>query len=399
METNNVIPLFNDDLDSVAKMAEEIANENEDISALRDIAQSENDPLDGLVERIVEFGVKSDGTPDFTNASGTLKESELDLMEAIDGGLKEENDESFKNAFTSNVVQSYDMSDADAAALLDCIMAYKKDNKINVYSRMPATVKRSIDNICIQNGIPLSEKNAVAKQLCAQFISEAATDQTFIDFEKALDKAMKIPSMTDLYNEHLNETMDKRLPIMAEAIEKEDPVKAKMLREIGYRFTNSITYTMLREFYESNSRARKTVRRDYEKVSKLASELNYANRDSDFKMPDASTLLDIVFKAVVNNDTELTDVDAAKFLTLVFKSIENFNKKEVLDASYIYYLIKNISMLSYINESAKSSFSAELINNIKIMMFYIRAKEREFNVDNTRSEHKQKRSKRERARK
>ena len=57
----------------------------------------------------------------------------------------------------------------------------------------------------------------------------------------------------------------------------------------------------------------------------------------------------------------------------------------LLDAAYIYYVTKNISMLSYVDEdSSKSadSFSVELISNIKALIYYLTMKEEEFNASN-----------------
>lgn len=397
---NSTTTLTNDDINEITKVAAQIANENEDIQHIRSIPDDVKDPHEGeLVEATKNFAIGSDGKPIYANeAEELLKNSDQDLMDAINGGLDEENAESFKKAFTENATDTYDMTDEEAAQMLDCILAYKKDQSINVYNMLPEKVKSTVLSICASNNIPPSERNSVAKMVIQEFISQAATDQTFIDFETALNQAMRIPSLTDLYNEHLNDTMDKKLPLMADAIEKEDPEKAAMLRQIGERFKWSISYSDLKKQYLENSRVRKAVRRDYEKFNKYAEELNYRNKDTEFKMSDATTLYNVLLK-IVAEDPELCEIDAMKFVTLLCKSTEIYNTKAVLDASYIYYLMKNIIMLSYTNDDTKSSFSAELISNIKVLMYFIRAKESEFNELNNSSEHKQKRSQRNKNRK
>ena len=217
-------------------------------------------------------------------------------------------------------------------------------------------------------------------------IAETATDQTFIDFEKSLDEAMKIPSLVDLYEEHMDDTMNVKLPIMADAIEKENPQKAKLLRDIADRYTWSIDYSELRKVYDENTRIRRSVRKEYDKWEKFAEELNYANRDSKFRMSDATTLYTILIKQIANDDeNDIDEIMIAKFLTLLYRSCESLNNDDILDAAYIYYLLKNITMLSYVNDSSSRSadtFSAELISNIKAMIYYIYAKEEEFNASN-----------------
>ena len=69
----------------------------------------------------------------------------------------------------------------------------------------------------------------------------------------------------------------------------------------------------------------------------------------------------------------------------IIKSCDNLNKEDTIDAAYIYYLFKNISMLSYAKtreESAADAFSVELISNIKALIYYVRAKEAAFNANN-----------------
>ena len=105
-------------------------------------------------------------------------------------------------------------------------------------------------------------------------------------------------------------------------------------------------------------------------------------------------------KVLANDeDNDITTAEVDKFLVLIFKSCDNLKKDELVDAAYIYYLLKNVSMLSYINENSTKTadtFSAELISNIKTLIYYIRAKEAAFYANNQPAERKPKRSKRKR---
>ena len=77
-----------------------------------------------------------------------------------------------------------------------------------------------------------------------------------------------------------------------------------------------------------------------------------------------------------------------KFLVLLFSSLSNLHKDELVDAAYIYYLLKNITMLNYMNDSSAktaNAFSVELISNIKALIYYITAKEEEFYASNQSS--------------
>ena len=54
---------------------------------------------------------------------------------------------------------------------------------------------------------------------------------------------------------------------------------------------------------------------------------------------------------------------------------------DLIDATFMYYLMRNIIMLKHGNES-KTEFAAELINNICGVITFIRDKEAEFNESN-----------------
>ncbi len=212
---------------------------------------------------------------------------------------------------------------------------------------------------------------------------------------------MKIPSLTDMYNEYLTETIDVKLPKMADAIRSEDPEKADMLIKIGTMYRHARTYDLMREHYDSTSRIRKLVRRDYSDHARYTSRLNYANVGSTFNMSDADELYPVLYHRIIECDpnTDITEDDIAKFVTLICESLSRTTATDTSDFAYGYYMLKNISMLMHYNEDAKSFFGAELMSNIKVMIYYIRHKESEANVQTQTSDHREKLSKRKRSKK
>lgn len=387
-----------DELNEMVNAAKEVAETNEDIITVREertdeermsLETEDEIQVEGLPEGLTaakkEFALDPSGKPIFTNESaGELKATEKNIFEL--NGVKDENDSTFRESFISNAKTIHNMSDEDAIYMLDLLTLYRRDKSINIYAKLPESVKNQVKQICMSANVPLSNANMVAKMMMDQMIEETATDQTFIDFEKSLDAAMKIPSLIDIYEEHINETMEEKIPAMASAIENEDPEKAKLLRDIGERYTWAKTYSYMRDKYEELARIRKYVRKQYTDVQKRAENVNYMNRDSSFRMPDATILYPILMKNIANDpDNDIDEVGVQKFLTLLFSTIEDLDAHSLLDAAYIYYAVKNISMLSYVDDgSSKSadSFSVELISNIKALIYYLTMKEEEFNASN-----------------
>ena len=392
-------------LEAVVAAAAESAEENEDIEKIRDLQHKEyedrdiaeltpedaiNDPTlpEGVVAAERSFQTDATGKPIFTkDASDPLPAADVDILHVDD--LDEINDKKFKENFMKTTAKIHQISDEDAIGLLDVMTAYKKDKTMSVYNKLPEGIKNQVKQICMSANIPMSNANSVARMMLDQMIAETATDQTFIDFEKSINEAMKIPSMIDLYEEHVGETMSEKLPAMAEAIREEDPAKAQTLLDVGNQYEAARDYSKLRETFDTNTRIRKLMRRDYDKWKRFADELNFQNQNSKFRMPDATTLYPILTKVITNDeDNDIEDKYVKKFLVLLFASCANLHKDELVDAAYIYYLLKNISMLNYVNEqSAKTAnaFSVELISNIKSLIYYIMAKEEEFYASNQSS--------------
>lgn len=385
------------DIMKMAEAASEIAEKNEDIASVREMHERAVNyaPEEPLRAEVGTFPVDETGKANFTVNSDKDDESDINLLEVIDDSYKERGEEQFSENIKKHMSDNMNMSDEDAAKVLDCILTFRKDPKANVYNMLPQSVKSVVSQIIINNNLPVTERNNVAKMLIQEFISEAEEDNTFVDFEAALNRAMQIPSLTDLYSEHLAETVDKKLPAMADAIEEADPEKARTLRLIAERFDWSVSYDNIKEQYDNTTLIRKAARRDYDKWHKIAENLNFVIKNSKFKMPDAVAVGSVLIRVLLGeDDTDITEVDVEKFLVVMYKSLINFKEDKVENMAYIYYTLKNISMLSYTNEQAKGSFSAELISNIKTMIYYIRARESEFNAINSENVQPKKRDKR-----
>jgi hypothetical protein len=138
------------------------------------------------------------------------------------------------------------------------------------------------------------------------------------------------------------------------------------------------------------------MRRDCADPFKYCDEYNFRNDKSKFKMPDCNAIcpaLEKVFISEVDPGSraealKATKEDLNKFIILFCRTSMNMNPNELLDASYMYYALKNITMLNLTNES-KTPFAAELISNICDIIEFIRAKEAEFNdVPTNHKKHK-----------
>lgn len=368
--------LTNYELGNIIDLAGQYAKENDDISNLRRIQETREEPEKELVEDIASFAIKADGKPNYAVSIKELKEANVDIMEA-------ESIETITEDKAADAIKSspagFDLTDEEATNMAQILIMYKSDKNMNVYAHMCPSMKERINRLCFESNIDIRERNMVAKYMIEQFIHMASEEEEFIDIEKSLEKAMKIPSLIDIYTEHVNETMNVRIPIMAEKIREEDPEKAEALMKICHEYNNAFLYTRMRDLYDTHSSVRKEVRKRYsiEDIAKKCSTVNTINDRTKFKMPDSTKLLGVL-STLFQNDKEIHPSDICKFVTLVLESVFYVDIHSVVDNSYLYYLFKNITMLSYVGDKL-SDFSAELISNIKITIFYIRLKEEEVN--------------------
>lgn len=322
------------------------------------------------------------------------KTSDISLFD-IDGDTI--STETEKQSLSEAAKDTYGLSDDDVAELLLLISSMKSDKNYPVYKNLPTHFKSIVDELCAENGVPKSNYNAVAKTILNELISDSKFNASMIDLEKALNEALNIPSISDMYSDSIRTVMEENIPTVADEIEETDPEKAKLLRQVKDRFEKSYNYEFAKEQYNTSSKVRKAIRRNDKELKRTITMVNFKNEKSNFKMNDFGDLPGVLNHILIEEpeifgignlgvpsylekarDMKITDTDISKFCILLGESCRNLNPRDVVDASYMYYMMKNIVMLKYTKET-KTEFAAELINNICDTIKFIRTKEAEFN--------------------
>lgn len=330
----------------------------------------------------------------------TLSESGISLFDIGDEDHLNLSDEDVENRVKDNLSGIMNLPEMEMIEFCSLITKYRKDkNMPNVYSQLPQTFKEMISQLCMEQKIPFTEYNHMAKMFLDEIVSQAEMDEVFIDIEKSLNEALKIPTIADMYSEHTNEVMNVKIPEIIEKIKDTEPENAKMLESVREQFQKAYSLELLREHYETNARTRKLMRRDWNDPIRFCDEFNLKNDHSKFKMPDCRSIGPALYRVFLKEEHEedsriakmkIEDKDLNKFAILFCRSCINMNPSELLDAAYMYYALKNITMLNLTNES-KTDFAAELINNICDIIEFVRAKEEEFDASSAAESNKRKR--------
>lgn len=384
---------------SEAAQKETAENGGIDMRILKDSVQIDESATLEHDEKDVPIG--SDNPIDLiAQTVETMPNSNLDIFEV---GDQEKETENVRARAIEEAKGNMDLSDEDAANLIDIMSKYQSDPNYPVYKNLPECMKDTIKQIAFQNQIPANKFNQIARMFIDEMISDAAVKEAFVDLETSLNKALNVPSISDVYSDHIREVMEKQIPETANRIREEAPEKAALLERIRDMFKKSYDFSLAMEEYESNTRLRKALRRYDMELKRSLDAFNFKNQNTKFKMNDVRELPEVLTKILITDkptefyvygedgesvldenhpllSMDITDVDIAKFCILITQSSASLNENNVAEASYMYYMMRNIISLKLANE-AKTPFAAELISNICKTIAFIRDKEAEFNAE------------------
>ena len=269
-------------------------------------------------------------------------------------------DDTFKQAVLNTSKES-NISDTTAYQLLDLMLRIKKGEHItNLYAKLPDELKVGIDKM--YNSDCGATKNQLAEIILHEFMSESALEKEIIDFQTAMQNTLNIPDILDMYTEHIKDVMEVKTLESANRLEEGGEVdKANLLRKVSATFTDSYTYKSLLEFLVSNRKARNRITKDLPDYNTFCYNFNNMNSKSRFAINDVSQVAPVLERVI--DDTSITPNDIKKFVILFCKQCDNYNPDGVVEAAYMYYFIKNIVTLDYIEE-LKTDFSKEIRSNI-----------------------------------
>ena len=402
MENNNfeVQKLTEDQLNDIVNAAE-MAKPDEVIKMEKSIKNAKEITLegsDGFTEEIKNISLDSSYEELLGGESAkVLAEANVSLFD-IENANNELSDEDVEERVKDNLSQLMDLPEMEMIEFTSLISKYRKNKKDfpNAFAQLPQTFKNMLIETARAQGIPFTEYNKMAKMFLDEIVSQAEMDKVFVDIEKSLNEALKMPTIGDLYSEHTKEIMDVKIPEIIEKIKDTEPENAKTLEDIRAIFYRAYSLEDLKIHYEENARTRKLMRRDFNDPIRFCDEFNLKNDRSKFKMSDCRSIGPALCKVFLEEEVDdesrirklnIQTEDLNKFVILFCRTSMNKDPSNLMDAAYMYYGLKNITMLNLTNET-KTPFAAELINNICDIIEFIREKEAEFNASNVNNKRK-----------
>lgn len=352
------------------------------------------EPTDSIEEAIGHIVTDVDGNiipiiaeEESTNSDIYKNNESLSPEEIVAGKLDVKNDELAKESVKGFFEAVFDdgektegddnkssLSDEDALLLLQSIQEYQRGVKKNYYNFLPNKMKQAINNMIIGSGeAPTApNRNAAAKMLLDQFISEINLNQEYIDLETTMRNTLDIPSIPDIYSDYIREMMEDQTLAMANRVEEESPDKAKLLRDVSAAFTSSYTYDKMIDFLKNNRKARNHISKDRPKYKKFCNDFNYYSNNSKFKINDIFMAGDVLMRMIEHGEPldNFNENDVIDFIILLCKTCESMDRNDIVDCAFIYHVVKNIVMLDY-RANTLTDFTTTIIDNIKLTMVEI----------------------------
>lgn len=332
-------------------------------------AQIVNDPITGInmIRPVPEKGEES-----FDDLKEYFDNLELDGIKGADipeyqwetdAATEEERRVMAEQKFLEATSKEFELPDIDGMGLMKTILRVRNGEKFKIYESLPDNIKTEVDNLLKEAGRPINPatREEVAKFIIDGMISDINLEKEFIDFQEALNKELNIPDISEFYSEAIKNQMEVELLNIADSIEAEAPEKAAQLRRVSQSFTDSYTYVRILDGLENNPKIRNRITKDNKNYKKFCGEVNYKMKDSKFIIKDCFLVAEVLAGIL---DPKYSEQDIANFVIAFAKTCDTLSADRVEDCAYIYYTIRNITDLSFIDQ-AGTEFSKQIINNIE----------------------------------
>lgn len=325
---------------------------------------------------VVDMAITPDGdiiTSDNDEVS-TVKEMD-NSGEAVEdimvNGTDDITDLPTTDQFTKELQEVYDMDESEIFQMLTILKALQNNEKISVYNAMPEKMKNLVMAGMASNNIPptMENRNLSARALMEDILKDIKNDNEFINLEESLKEITKMPTLLDFHSENYKEIMEEKLIQVAEECKEEKPEISQSLLAIADSWKDTYTFKRIYGRLESSESARNSITKDVDKYyKKNVDNFLFKAEKSKYIINDISIMLRALNKFFGNKYPEY--IYKAFISEFYYTTCGlDFNKPD--DIAYIYFTIKNVISLEFVNRDTMLDFNKELVNNLEKLFDYI----------------------------
>lgn len=258
---------------------------------------------------------------------------------------------------------NYGLKNTDIAALLPVIDKFRAGEDCNWYAELPPTIRKMINRQCLEvNNNSLSAKKLFAEELIRGLIRDAGIDRITIDLQQVTNKAFDISGIMKMTLDYQNTILETKMLETADNLEKDGKTdKAEHLRKVAAAYRQSYTFE---DFIAAAKSGHLRVKAfDVTKYARFANEFNYKyEKDTPFVINDITGIAPILRRKF----PEFTTDQIVRFVIAFCKFCQNMDSKNVIDHTFMSYVIINISSLDLVvNDQEQDIFLTALGENIK----------------------------------
>ena len=359
---------------------EENAKNNSDIQLIRSFASNQNiDNEEGYNKKanIIIDPNTGENKIVSTEDTDTIDEDSFEkLVKDVEEGkvnveidnspiTREELDETLSNVLDDK----FNISDESIQVILE--LANRKMNKeeFNVYKAFPDEIKEMIDKYMgyddttprLTNNEIRSLRNSIAESLLDEFIMNVSVQRARTDLNKEVEDLFK-QGIKDITEYSVGYTKERNQAYREYVENMEDEDKKKKLTEALDVIDSAYNLDTLKEF----AKTCKIKKYDIEQPKKYFRDFLAKYQNSNYNIYDIKLTLPILERKIVDNE-KYNSADIIAFLVCFCKHIKNFDTSNILEHTYMYYVIYNIVIMdSNTSESTKevSDIFAENIREV-----------------------------------
>ena len=266
----------------------------------------------------------------------------------------------------------FNLSDEAMQQLL--VVANRRMNKeeFNVYKEFPKEIQDMIMNtIGLPNvdGSPIittnesrAVRNAMAEQLLDEFILKISFERARVDLNKEIEGVFK-EGVKDIAEYTVGYTQERNAAYREYAEGLEDEEKKTKLLETLDVIDSAYSLDDLKEF----AKTCKIKKYDIEEPKNYFRDFLGKYQNSTYNIYDIKLTLPILERHIVDNE-KYNNADVIAFLVCFCKYIKNFKVENILEHSFMYYVIYNIVLIDSNTSEKTKEVSDKFIENIKIVM-------------------------------
>jgi len=269
--------------------------------------------------------------------------------------------------------------DEDLKCIYNLMMRVKNKESFSVYNAMTPNLQLMAKKMSVESQGLISPQIA-AKDLIKYILDSLLMDQTFVDTIDAINAELsKTFNYADVATEELHEKINKFLE-KADEIEKENPNKAKLYRDIVNSYNDSYELKYVKNVFKTNGFIRKKLKKWADNnYNRIVSDFNYKYKDSKFIIKN----INLVYNTLSNIlDKSIDRKYIKQFVILIAKAYQNLSPDNISEHILMYYTITNITGLSFSTDNENIKQRRENIKNniIEIINDIIKVEEGVYNA-------------------